>query len=157
MPVGGALDGVPVDLTVLLDIGQPRDFRVLPVTVLRQRMHPRRAETAAEGGNIGGAALLIAGPQDGVCGEGALDPGEGPVVEARQIDTERFRTECLAERTNLRRTGHGRTSRCSLPPTMVSTAGAHNPARPIATAHAEVKRDFILGPSARHRACAYFV
>ena len=45
VPIGGALDPVPVDLAVLLDIGQPRDFRVFGMAVFDQRMLARHAET----------------------------------------------------------------------------------------------------------------
>ena len=53
VPVGGALDAVPVDLARLLDIGQPGDFRIIGMAILDQRVRARRAEAAAEGGELG--------------------------------------------------------------------------------------------------------
>ena len=83
---------------------------MLLVTVLDQRMHPRLAETAPESGELGGAEMLLAEHQHRMLGKGALDPGKGVVVEAGQIDPERFGAEGLAKRPDLRRTGHGRSS-----------------------------------------------
>ena len=66
-------------------------------------MHARRAEAAAERGEFDGAEVLVAEHQHRMLGEGALDPGEGRVVERLgQVDAERLGAERLAERAELR-------------------------------------------------------
>ena len=111
MPVGGALDAVPVDLTGLLHVGQPRHFRTIGVTILRQRVGARRAEAPAEGGELGCTQVLIAKDQHRMLGKGRPDPGEGVGVEwLRQIDPEDLGSERCAEGTKLRCLCHGRSS-----------------------------------------------
>jgi len=76
VPIRRALDPVPVDLAVLLDIGQPRDFRVFGVAVFDERMDPRPTEAPAKGGKFGGAEVLVAEHQHRMLGEGALQAHE---------------------------------------------------------------------------------
>jgi hypothetical protein len=49
------LNAVPVDLPRLLDVRQPGHFGTLGVAILGQRVRPRHAEAAAEGGELGRA------------------------------------------------------------------------------------------------------
>ena len=70
VPVGGALDAVPVDLARLLHVGQPGDFRTLGVAILDQRVGTRRAEAAAEGGELGRAQVLVPEHQHRMLGKG---------------------------------------------------------------------------------------
>ncbi len=102
MPVGGALDAVPVDLAFLVDIGQPRYFLVVGMTVFDQRVLQRRAKAPPERGKLRGAKPLVAEHQHRMLGEGLLDPGEGRVVEPRQIHPQRLGAERLAQRAQLR-------------------------------------------------------
>ena len=51
------------------------------MAVLDQRVGTRRAEAAAECGELGRAQVLVAEHQHRMLGEGALDPGEGRVLE----------------------------------------------------------------------------
>jgi hypothetical protein len=81
VPVGGALDAVPVYLAIGFDIGKPRNFRVILMAIFHQGVLARDAETTAEGGNITGAEILLAKDQYRMLGERAPDPGEGLVVE----------------------------------------------------------------------------
>ena len=57
----------------------------------------RRAKAAPEAGDVGGAEMLVAEHQHRVLGEGALDPGEGCIVEPRQIHPDRFGAKRLAQ------------------------------------------------------------
>jgi hypothetical protein len=74
VPVGGALDAVPVDLAVLFDVGEPGDLRAIRMAVLDERMLARCAETAAERGKLGRAEVLVAEHQHRIFREGAHDP-----------------------------------------------------------------------------------
>src|SRR5436190_7336235 len=99
MPVGRALDPEPVDVAVLVDIGQPRYFRIFRVTVIDQRMNLWRTEAASECRQLGGTEILFAEHQHRMLGEGSLDPGEGSVVEwLGQIDAERLGAERVTKR-----------------------------------------------------------
>ena len=102
MPVGGALDAVPIDPAILFDVGQPGHFRVFAVPVFQERVLAGRAEPAAERGDIRGLEFLAAEHKNGVFGEGALDPGKGRVIETGQIDPERLGPEGFAEWTQMR-------------------------------------------------------
>jgi len=87
VPIGGALDAEPVDFAFLVDIGQPRHFRVFGVAVLDQRMQPGHPEAASESGNLCGTQVLISEHQYWVLGERAFDPVERCVIERlREID-----------------------------------------------------------------------
>ena len=114
VPVGRALDAVPVDVAVLVDIAQPRHFGMLLVAVADQRVDARRAEPPPESGDIAGVELLVAKHQHRMLGEGLLDPCEGRVVEFRQIDAERLGAECSPS---------GRSSGVAMddPPSLVSS------------------------------------
>ena len=83
MPIGGALDAVPIDAAIFVDIAQPRHLGIFLVAIADERMDARRAEAAAEGGDVAGAEMLVAEHQDRMLGEGLADPGEGGVVELR--------------------------------------------------------------------------
>ena len=76
MPVGRALHAEPVDFSVLVDVGQPRHFRILNVTVVDERMKPRLPEAAPERCELGGPQILLREHEDGMSGEGTLDPGQ---------------------------------------------------------------------------------
>ena len=65
----------------LLHVGQPGDFRTIGVAILDQRVGTRRAETAAEGGELGRAQVLVPEHQHRMLGKGTLDPGEGAFLE----------------------------------------------------------------------------
>ena len=110
MPVGGTLDPVPVDFAVLLNIGQPRDFRVVGMPVLDQRMLARQAEASAESRDVACSEFLVAEDQDRMLGEGIPDPIERVVVQAGQIDPERFGAERLTKRTQFQRSSHSKSS-----------------------------------------------
>ena len=99
MPVGRALDAEPVDVAVLVDIGQPRHLGKFGVAIVDQRMDFRPAEAAPESGKLGGAEILVTKHQHRVLGEGGLDPGERVGIERlRQIDADCLGSECLSER-----------------------------------------------------------
>src|SRR5580698_756715 len=108
MPGGGALDAEPVDLAVVMDIAQPRHVGLAGIAVVDQRMRPRLAETRAEGGEFGGGKGLLAEHQHRVPGEGLLYPGEGVVVEPREVNTKRFRAESLPQRAEFEGVDHRR-------------------------------------------------
>jgi len=99
MPVGCTLDPEPVGVAVLVDIGQPRHFRIFGVTVIDQRVDLWRTETASERSQLGGTEILVAEHQHRMLGERLLDPGESLVVERLgQIDAERLGAERVTER-----------------------------------------------------------
>ena len=106
MPIGGALDAVPIDVAVRVDIAQPRDFGMLLVTIADERVDARCAEPAPKGGDIAGAEMLVAEDQHRMLGKSLVDPGEGRVVKSRQVDAESLGAERFAERTQFR-CGHG--------------------------------------------------
>ena len=81
---------------------------MLCVAVLDQRMGTRRAETAAECGELGRAQVLAPEHQHRMVSEGPLDPGEGALLERlRQVDAEDLGPQRGAERAELRCLGHG--------------------------------------------------
>ena len=51
------------------------------MAILDQRVGTRRAEAAAEGGELGRAQVLVAEHQHRMLGKGTLDPGEGAFLE----------------------------------------------------------------------------
>src|SRR5438874_2288797 len=100
MPVSGALDPEPVDVAVLVDIGQPGYLGILGMTVIDQRMDLRLPEPASECRQFSGAEILVTKHQYRVFGEGVFDPGEGLGIQRlRYIHAERLGTERFAERT----------------------------------------------------------
>ena len=110
MPIGGALDPVPIDIAGIINIAQPRDLGHAGIAVLDQRVHPRRAEAPAERGQCLSGEMLLAEHQHGVLSKDARDPGKGGIVERGQIDADGFGAERLAKRAELRCIGHGRSS-----------------------------------------------
>src|SRR5204863_8828161 len=111
MPVGGALDTIPIHLAVVLDIGKPGHFRMFGMTILDQRMHARRAEPPAEHGELARTEILVAEDKHRMFGECAPDPGKGRLIEwPREIDAQCLGAERLTQRAELRRASHGRSS-----------------------------------------------
>src|SRR5438552_15390833 len=81
------------------------------VAILGRRVGARRAEAAAEGGELGRAQVLIPEDQHRMLGKGRLDPGEGACLEwLRQIDPEGLGSQRWAEGTKLRCLVHRRSS-----------------------------------------------
>src|SRR5215510_6242293 len=60
MPVGRALDSEPVDVAVLVDVGQPRHFGIFDVAVVDQRVTFRLAKAAPERRQLAGSQILVA-------------------------------------------------------------------------------------------------
>src|SRR5207249_8084426 len=83
----------------------------MDVAILGQRVGPRRAEAAAEGGELRRTQVLIPEDQHRMLGKGRLDLGEGTCLEwLRQIDPEDLGAQRWAEGAKLRCLCHGRSS-----------------------------------------------
>jgi hypothetical protein len=81
------------------------------VAILDQRVGARRAEAAAEGGELERTQVLIPKDQHRMLGKGRLDRGEGVCLEwLRQIDPENLGSQRCAEGTKLRCLCHDRSS-----------------------------------------------
>src|SRR5215510_1101658 len=107
MPVGRALDPEPVDVAVLVDVGQPRHFGIFDVAVVDQRVTFRLAKAAPERRQLAGSQILVAKNQDGMARERALDPGQGVGIHwSRQIDAERLSSERARDRTKRHSADH---------------------------------------------------
>jgi hypothetical protein len=103
VPVGGALDAVPVDLARLLHVGQPGDFGTIDVAILDQRVGTRRAEATAEGGELECTQVLTPEDQHRMLGKRRFDPGEDAGIERlQQVDPEGLGSERSAEGAKLR-------------------------------------------------------
>src|SRR5207253_11485046 len=109
VPVGRALDPVPIDVAPFVDVAQPRHLGMLLVPVADERVDARRAEPASESGDVAGTEMLTAEHQHRMLCKSLMDPGKGSVIELRQVDAERLGAERLAEWAQLRR-GHGQSS-----------------------------------------------
>src|SRR5258707_5668368 len=100
MPVSGALDAEPVDVAVLVDVGQPRHLGIFGMAVIDQRVDFRCPETAPERREFAGAEILVAKDQHRVLRERTLDPGESLGIERlRQIEADSLGAKRLLERT----------------------------------------------------------
>ncbi len=107
VPVGCALDAVPVDLAGVVDIAQPGHLGDFGVAVGDERVLPWRAEAAPESRELCCAEMLVAKHQHRMLGKGPRDPGEGRLVDRlRQVDAECLSAERLAERAQLRCIAH---------------------------------------------------
>ena len=81
------------------------------MAILDQRVGARRAEAAAEGGELRRTQVLIPEDHHRMLGKGRLDPGEGACLEwLRQIDPEDLGSQRCAEGAKLRCLCHGRPS-----------------------------------------------
>jgi hypothetical protein len=111
VPVGGALDAVPVDLARLLHVRQPGHFGTIDVAILDQRVGSRRAEAAAEPGEGRRAQVLVSEDEHGMLGESRPDSVEGVRLERlREVDPEDLGSQRGAEGAKLRHLCHGRSS-----------------------------------------------
>jgi hypothetical protein len=107
VPVGGALDAEPVDVAVLVDVGQPRHVRILGMAIVDERVTLRLAEAAPEGRQLAGPQVLLAEHQHGMARERALDPGQAfGVQRPGDVNIERLGGERSVDRTKPRSASH---------------------------------------------------
>src|SRR5258705_13645089 len=103
VPIGCALDAKPIDVAVLVDIGQPRHFWILGVTIVDQRVKLRLAKAASERRQLARPQILLAEYQDGMIREGLFDPGQGSRIQRpRQVNAQRFSRERAVDRPKRR-------------------------------------------------------
>jgi hypothetical protein len=69
VPVGRALDAEPIDVAVLIDIAEVRDFGMIGMAVIDERVRTRLAKASSEACQISGPEVLIAEYEHRVLGE----------------------------------------------------------------------------------------
>src|SRR5947208_13836753 len=81
VPIGRTLDAEPVDVAVLVNIGQPGHLGKIGMAVIDQRMDLRYPEAAPESRKLYWPQILVPKHQHRMFSERILDPGEGLGVE----------------------------------------------------------------------------
>ena len=105
----------PNGLTVLDDVGDDEDLRMIGQQKLLEHVNLQRAETAAEGDLLLGRDALVTEHQQSVIEMGTMDTSEIDVVQRLgQVQTDDFRPQRGIERANLEglHRGDGKRGNC---------------------------------------------